>query len=479
MPWTKADVDRHKKNLTDKQKERWVEVANDARKRCLAKGGSEKECDASAIRQANSVVGNQANMLYVNEEHKNYEVSRKKYNGEEYLVVPVTMMVEGVHSGSRGALLHTIEELGKFPEAWNGIPVVLDHPQRDGNAVSANDPEILELCGVGNVYSTHINGSRLKAEAWLHPERLAKIAPNLIEQLEKGEMIEVSLGVFTDEELLEGDWNGELYEAIAKNHRPDHLALLPDGEGACSIEDGCGIRANAKDKSVRILIQEKLQSINTGDILKVEEVLDDCVIFAKETKESKKLFRQPYLFESGKIELEGEPEEVHRKVEYVELNKKKEVIMSEKKKECPECLKKVDALIANEQSRFTEEDREVLMTFEEDFLDKLEPVVVEKEVEKKVEVNALSDEDKAALAAYKKQQKERRDAIKKEIQDNTSEERWPMEVLDKFDDETLVRLHESVKKEEEEADYSVMGGYRAAKGVDPLLPAGYGETKKE
>jgi len=59
MPWTVADVDRHKEGLTDKQKETWIKVANDARKRCIDKGGSEKECDASAIKQANSVVGEQ------------------------------------------------------------------------------------------------------------------------------------------------------------------------------------------------------------------------------------------------------------------------------------------------------------------------------------------------------------------------------------------------------------------------------------
>jgi len=50
-------VDRHKKGLTDKQKRQWAKVANSARARCIEKGGTGKKCDASAIRQANSVVG--------------------------------------------------------------------------------------------------------------------------------------------------------------------------------------------------------------------------------------------------------------------------------------------------------------------------------------------------------------------------------------------------------------------------------------
>jgi hypothetical protein len=57
MPWTKDNVEKHKKGLTDKQKETWVKVANSARNRCMEKGGSEKECDASAIRQANKAAG--------------------------------------------------------------------------------------------------------------------------------------------------------------------------------------------------------------------------------------------------------------------------------------------------------------------------------------------------------------------------------------------------------------------------------------
>jgi hypothetical protein len=55
MPWTKEDVEKHKKGLTDKQKELWVEVANDALRRCEEKG--QGDCEGRAIRQANSVVG--------------------------------------------------------------------------------------------------------------------------------------------------------------------------------------------------------------------------------------------------------------------------------------------------------------------------------------------------------------------------------------------------------------------------------------
>jgi hypothetical protein len=56
MPWTVADVDRHKQGLSPKAKRQWVSVANSALSQCLKNGGSTKLCDARAVRIANGVV---------------------------------------------------------------------------------------------------------------------------------------------------------------------------------------------------------------------------------------------------------------------------------------------------------------------------------------------------------------------------------------------------------------------------------------
>ncbi len=55
MPWTIADVDEHKKGLSPDQKAEWCKIANGFLKACQTKGGS--DCEASAIRVANSKVG--------------------------------------------------------------------------------------------------------------------------------------------------------------------------------------------------------------------------------------------------------------------------------------------------------------------------------------------------------------------------------------------------------------------------------------
>lgn len=54
MPWGVADVEAHRKGLSDKMKELWVSVANAALSRCEADKGA--DCEASAIKQANAVV---------------------------------------------------------------------------------------------------------------------------------------------------------------------------------------------------------------------------------------------------------------------------------------------------------------------------------------------------------------------------------------------------------------------------------------
>jgi len=58
MPWNISDVDEHKAGLTQAQKRQWVQIANSALRSCMSEGGrTESQCAASAIRQANGVVG--------------------------------------------------------------------------------------------------------------------------------------------------------------------------------------------------------------------------------------------------------------------------------------------------------------------------------------------------------------------------------------------------------------------------------------
>lgn len=229
---------------TEKEKRQWVEVANSVLERCLKEGKDQNTCEVSAIKQANGVVGNNSYSLI--NTNAGYTISVKKHEGEKHLVVPVVMMVEGVHNGSHGPLFHPATELGKFPEVWNGIPVIVRHPQKNGMYVSANSPDIVDEQVIGRVYNTRMEDGKLKADVWINENKAIKVYPEILGYLHSGKPIDVSVGVFTEDELTPGEWNGEQYIGIAKNHRPDHLALLPNEKGACSLEDGCGLGINKK-----------------------------------------------------------------------------------------------------------------------------------------------------------------------------------------------------------------------------------------
>jgi hypothetical protein len=179
------------------------------------------------------------------------------------------------------------------------------------------------------------------------------------------------------------------------------------------------------------------------------------------------MYKQSYKIESGKIEFVGSAVEVHKNVEYVvnrkmtrtkfSINNKQEDVNM--KNECPKCVEKINALIANKESGFVEVDREWLDTLTEAALDKVTPKVIEKEkiVEKTVEVNVMSADDKAALAAYRKEQKDKKDAVIKQIMDNSEQGSWTAEELGAMKDDVLAKIAGLVQKEEK-YDFSVNAG---------------------
>jgi len=518
MPWnTDEDVMKHKKNLSKKGMAQWRRIANSVLKKCMAKGGDEKTCAASAIRQANGVVNNNSSKYSTctNKQEVGYEIELKVHQEKAYLVVPVVMIMEGVMAGSHGPLLHKVEDFGKFPEAWNGIPVVIDHPEEEGVNVSANSPEIIDSRTVGRVYNTHVKDSKLVAEVWLDEEKLNQVSPDTLAHINQGNPIEVSVGVFTEQEEEEGEWNGIEYKAIARNHRPDHLALLTECIGACSLADGCGIRANKKrEKDMPKNVNEMINNLSLvgysinqiGDYKKqgykelmdaiynclrsmdsegkyhyLEELYDDSLVYQFNTKGESKLYKQDYQVTSGVVELTGSPVEVHKKVEYIvsnsltrtkfSINNKKEDKKMSRGNDCPKCLEKINALIANEQSKFVEADRELLLTLDESVLDKLAPVVkeVEKIVEKTVEINKLTPEQTADLAFLAKQRVENRNKMIQTIQANTSKELWPDAEFKVLSEDQIKRILDSVKKEEV-VDYSLQGdGLKANAGEEEAM----------
>lgn len=179
--------------------------------------------------------------------------------GRPFIVAPMVMMLEGVIPGSQGPLFYPGEEIAKTPAVWNHKPIVVYHPIINGEGVSACDPEIITKQKIGVIMNTKYDevNKRLTAEAWLEEDRMKAVDMRVETAVQNEKPMELSTGLYSDTEPTKGVWNGKEYSAIARNYKPDHLAVLPDKLGACSIADGAGfIRNEMKD----MLVNEVLLS---------------------------------------------------------------------------------------------------------------------------------------------------------------------------------------------------------------------------
>ena len=175
---------------------------------------------------------------------------------EPHFVCPVIMMTEGVHNGSGGPILYTAIALAAFPDAWNSKPVVVRHPLKNGSPTSAGSPDVHNTTKIGVLFNTRFEDGKLKADAWINKARLEEVSPEAFADLSAGVVMEVSTGLFFEKNAEPGIWNEEAYDAVACNLRPDHLAILPDEVGACSVADGAGMpRINVATRSMKYRIR--------------------------------------------------------------------------------------------------------------------------------------------------------------------------------------------------------------------------------
>lgn len=175
-------------------------------------------------------------------------VRRETFRGRPYLVAPLRLIVPGVLNGSNGPLLYPPEEVARDPAAWDGVPLLAYHPRGGG---SAGGPGVYAEQGVGHVRNPRVSGGALDADGWFDEGRVRRVEPRVYAALLAGEPVELSTGLYTrNEPALPGaaHADGRAYTHVARDYRPDHVAVLPDQAGACSIRDGCGVlMTNAAD----------------------------------------------------------------------------------------------------------------------------------------------------------------------------------------------------------------------------------------
>jgi hypothetical protein len=170
---------------------------------------------------------------------------RAMLEGRPHLVVNIAVMGDDVLEGSEGAFWYPAEENAKATPLWNARPLVVYHPRMGSDYSSAGTPEVFNEQKVGTIFNTN-HTTKVYTEGWFDEERTKQIDPRVYRAVLNRQPMEVSGGVFVDPDYTPGVHpNGKKYRGIAKNQRPDHVAVLPDKIGAYSITMGGGLFANA------------------------------------------------------------------------------------------------------------------------------------------------------------------------------------------------------------------------------------------
>lgn len=318
---------------------------------------------------------------------------------EEHTIIPCIALVEGVlwAANSPAPELALAEEFGRFPDGWNGRPVVYDHPFVDGLAVSASSPSVMEGVAFGQLFNTSLKDKKLKTEIWINNARVERMSDDIkdaVTRLKEGdETVEVSTGLFTMSEETSGEFNGEVFEAIWRNVVPDHLAVLPPGvKGACSVEDGCGApRSNQMKPAMRAARMSTTPTTDTMVTINAEDC--GCTDTTKQGMFQKIMGAvSAAMGVNTPADTLDESADTDDIVDVNVIDNAETQDGSIQENSMNEKDQLVNDLVANATTSFTEDDRAWLSTLEESQLAKLSPVINE-EVEALEEVEEVVVED--------------------------------------------------------------------------------------
>lgn len=265
---------------------------------------------------------------------------RAKLHGKDYLVTSLTLIVPGVLNGSQGSLYYPPEEIQRNVQMWANVPIVVNHPaDANGNGISARDPDVLNRQGIGFVFKPRYD-KKLVAEGWFDIEATKRVDNRILIALQNGAKGELSTGLFTDNEKAPAlsHHKGKPYQFVARNYRPDHLAILPDQIGACSVTDGCGINVNCKCGGKCPKCQKPL---NGAPVEEEDEETTDNAESENPVKDKAPVGSSNVTNQKGRPTM--------AKVKPLDDEQRTELI---------------DGIIENTE-HWTEEDREVLNTFED------------------------------------------------------------------------------------------------------------------
>lgn len=119
------------------------------------------------------------------------------------------------------------------------------------NAPAITSPNLYDF-GEASPLNTFVGkvGLIWRRDGTLEYNPYEETVPTLV--LDMGTPMDVSTGYFSEDYAQKGVMSNKEYEVVHKALKPDHLALLPDEEGACNWADGCGVRSNQKGIAMKV-----------------------------------------------------------------------------------------------------------------------------------------------------------------------------------------------------------------------------------
>lgn len=184
--------------------------------------------------------------------------------GTEYLVAPVVLATS---MELNGGYLPT-EEIQKSASDWNGIPAPIGHPEHNGDPVSVNSPNATSPI-IGEIRNAEAaaNGEKLVGELWINVDEATDAGDDgerVLARLQNGDAVEVSTA-YVPGDVVAGNYDGEHRERAVVDIIPDHLAVLVDEVGKCSIADGCGAGAAVAPVANQLYIESSPDSNPEAD----------------------------------------------------------------------------------------------------------------------------------------------------------------------------------------------------------------------
>lgn len=252
------------------------------------------------------------------------KISTQIIDGKEHIVInDVVPIVDDI---VMNGIFYPADEINKSYMTLNDNLMPLDHPRINNEHVSALNPQAINNFYIG-AWGRNVRKSndRVLMDAYIDRKfaestEKGRMLVNRLDDMMSGKNtapIHVSTGLTYTPDNQSGSSKGKRYTAIARNMKFDHVAILPDKQGAATPDDGVGIFVNSDGEKSPIenvsLIDCSDDSISNVISKTIKEVLS---VFKFNQKEEEDLMKEKILLalNSAGIKTDGLSDEQLLKV---------------------------------------------------------------------------------------------------------------------------------------------------------------------